>query len=80
MTKKEKLKLFNDIRKTNDKFDKATKAEKREMIAKDILKYLSQDLIKAQAGDYVNFDLEKAQEKKQAQDALPEINECLFAH
>ncbi len=76
MNKQERIKLFKGIRKTNAKFDKATKAEKRVMIAKDILKYCNSKVIVASHGKYVNFNDRALDLGASAQGELHKIPKC----
>lgn len=59
MTSKKKKKLsktellFNRIQQNNEKFKNATKAQKRVLIAKDVLEWLDVNLIRPENGSYV---------------------------
>lgn len=61
MTEKKKLRVpkfvqtwIKDVRKTNREFEAASPEKKRVMLARDVLRSLDQERIKAQTGHYVN--------------------------
>ncbi len=76
MNKEEKLKLFKGIRRSNKKFDSSSKAEKRVMIAKDILKLLKAEVVSGKAGEYVEFNSMPFFYDDQAQGHLHNIPKC----
>ena len=77
MNKEEKKKLFKGIRRSNKKFDSGTKAEKRVMIAKDILKYVDSQIIQAKAGKYVTLsEAANLNYTASAQEELHKIPKC----